>query len=157
VGGEAVTPGVLGEVLFFMDVPIKAISKERPRVGKAGHVYTPQRTRDYEEAVALLGTENRAGSTAACPVALSVTIRHTIPASWKPEKKAAAQAGHIYPTRGDLDNKVKAISDALNGIAYVDDVQICQLKAEMIYATDDGICVKVTRAGYTLSELRVTK
>jgi Holliday junction resolvase RusA-like endonuclease len=36
---------------------------------------------------------------------------------------------HIYrkSKRGDLDNFIKPLLDSLNGIAYVDDKQVCQL------------------------------
>lgn len=38
---------------------------------------------------------------------------------------------------GDMDNFLKALFDALNGIAYEDDCQICQLTTRKFYASID--------------------
>lgn len=35
--------------------------------------------------------------------------------------------------RPDLDNLVKLVKDALNGVAYVDDSQVAHLRAEKLY------------------------
>jgi hypothetical protein len=66
----------------------------------------------------------------------------------------AALNGLIFPSVGDLDNKVKAISDAFNGVVYLDDVQICRDENSQVYGAKELLTVKVTRAGYTLTEAR---
>jgi len=42
----------------------------------------------------------------------------------------------------------------LNGIVFIDDVQVCQLRAEMLYGSQELIDVSAYRAGYTLDEAR---
>tara|TARA_R110000744_G_scaffold2592_8_gene10334 strand:- start:1570 stop:2052 length:483 start_codon:yes stop_codon:yes gene_type:complete len=142
-----------GRLLFALSTSMKALSKGRPRAGKSGHFYTPKRTRDFEAAIREAG-EFAAIELALCPVRLVVRIVHEVPVSWPKWKRAAAEAGLYSPTQGDLDNKTKAISDALNGIAYMDDCQICNLDAEMTYGASESIKVWVHRAGYSLAEIK---
>jgi len=48
-------------------------------------------------------------------------------------------------TRPDLDNYVKAVTDALTSIIYIDDKQICGLQAYKMYAiaTNPGTSIEV--------------
>jgi Holliday junction resolvase RusA-like endonuclease len=137
-----------------MNGEIKALSKERPRTGKGGHFFTPKRTREYERAIKEMAEVFVMEPPVDFPVAFTVLITHKVAKSWPDWKANLAQANLISPNRGDLDNKVKAISDALNGIVFLDDVQICWLKAEMRYGSKELIEVLVTRAGYTIEEAR---
>jgi Holliday junction resolvase RusA-like endonuclease len=43
----------------------------------------------------------------------------------------------------DLDKAVRAIGDALTGVAYVDDKQICRIEADKVYAEAPGPGVEV--------------
>ena len=90
-------------------IPGPVVPKERPRVVN-GHAYTPSRTRVYEKAVRIL-----AGAQWREPLAGPVEVEVCV---WMPDYR-----------RRDLDNCVKAITDALNGIAYADDSQIVRLVA----------------------------
>jgi len=52
-----------------------------------------------------------------------------------------------HTTKNDLDNICKAVFDALNGLLYADDRQICELHAEKWIAAGDEqphVLVKVT-------------
>ena len=56
-----------------------------------------------------------------------------------------AEEGEIRPAkRPDLDNILKAATDACNGIAYVDDRQIVSLFARKEYATTPRLEILVT-------------
>ena len=90
-------------------VPGSPVPKGRPRLGKAG-VYTPKRTKAYELKVAQCAL---AAGTRCAPAGRRVSLE--IEAYLKRE--------------ADLDNLVKSVSDALNGIAYLDDRQVTQLVA----------------------------
>lgn len=147
------TPSI-GEVVFSMSGQLKAISKQRPRTGKAGHFFTPKRTRDYERAVRDMAEASVWGPPVDFPVRMDIEIIHKVPKSWPKWKVWAALNGLIFPSVGDLDNKVKAISDAFNGIVYLDDVQICRDENSQVYGAKELLTVKVTRAGYTLLEAR---
>ncbi len=93
------------------------VPKARPRVTRHG-TYTPQRTRDYEEAAGWAYRE-AGGSLFEGDVGLRMTFwRHT-------------------RQRVDLDNLIKGIADGLNGIAWSDDSQIVYLEASKNYGSAD--------------------
>jgi len=61
------------------------------------------------------------------PVIMRLNIHRSMPKSYGKKKREQAKKGHIMPvTRPDNSNCLKQIEDALNGIAYWDDAQICQ-------------------------------
>lgn len=138
------------ELRLFLD--FKAVSKERPRTGKSGHVYTPQRTRAFEREVAK-AAKDAGFRPFHCPVSVTITISDPIPKSYKGRKLLAAQHGYINPPVGDLDNKVKAITDALNGIAYIDDKQVNLLRSHRRYWHRHGIDIAIRRNGLSLLEV----
>lgn len=131
--------------IVVADIDIAAVSKERPRVGKSGHVYTPKRTKDFENKIAAHAVKVLDGPVT-YPLKVSVTIWETPPKTWPPEKRLLALHGLVVPTRGDLDNQVKAITDGLNGVAYVDDVQITRIDANRVYGIRNRILVTITQA-----------
>jgi Holliday junction resolvase RusA-like endonuclease len=101
---------------------------------RAGHTYTPQRTREYESRVRAAYYKQAGGQKITGPVQLSITAYLQIPRSANRTTQAAMMAGRIRPTkRPDLDNIVKMI-DALNGIALDDDAQIVKITAEKYYS-----------------------
>lgn len=60
------------------------------------------------------------------PLILRVVAIFEIPESWPPAlKRAAAQARVMHVADPDLDQLVKQVKDALKGIVYVDDNQVC--------------------------------
>ena len=129
-------------------VPGDPVPKGRPRataIGGQARMYTPAATRAYEQRVAVAARE----ATAKAPPmdgALSVSIEITmpIPASWTKAKRADALAGMVMPTgRPDLDNLIKALTDACNGIVWRDDAQIVRLMAEKRYGEQPGAVVSV--------------
>lgn len=143
-----------GQSIFSMSVEIKALSKERPRAGKGGHFFTPKRTKEYERAVKEAALVFATDAPVDFPVRIVVDIVHSIPKSWPLWRANLAQQNLISPNRGDLDNKVKAISDALNGIVFIDDVQINHIDASMKYGVRERVNVEVLRSGYTVDEAR---
>jgi Holliday junction resolvase RusA-like endonuclease len=123
-------------------------------------VYTPKVTRDYERAVAAAA---RAAMGRLNPTAEAVTLMMVafipIPASWPKQKRACAAAGLVLPTsRPDLDNYEKAITDALNGVCYEDDSQICDVIKSKRYSTNPRVHVSVhPMEGFTVDWLYVPK
>ena len=144
--------------LSELDVPMelrllqKAVSKERPRAGGAGHFYTPKRTKQFEKMIATAAsTLNRRPYT--CPVSVRITVYDPIPKSYKHAQRLAAELNLISPLVGDLDNKVKAITDGLNGVAYIDDKQINELFSNRVYGDEHKIIVRIKRNGLSVGEL----
>ena len=134
-------------------VPGAPVPKGRPRFvatvgtdGKAsGRAYTPSLTRTYEESVraAARAAMGRLNATSDA-VMLSMVAFIPIPASWSRPKKARAMAGLLLPVgRPDLDNYEKAITDALNGICYEDDSQICDVVKSKRYSDRPRVHIAV--------------
>ena len=133
---------------------IRAVSKERPRSSRGGHFYTPKKTREYEDAIKAMITAIYDGEPVDFPVAIQMKVLKAVPKSWPQWKRDAALVGDIYPNRGDLDNKFKAVTDAMNGLVYVDDSQISHQVITGGYDDRDFLSVKVWRNGITLEEAR---
>lgn len=87
--------------------------KERPRVGKRGHVYTPRRTSSYEGKARV----NALAAVASC--------------RWRrePGSRYAVDLAVYFPDarRRDLDNVAKAVLDACDGVAFADDAEVDEL------------------------------
>lgn len=114
------------------------VPKGRPRVGRAGRVFTPAKTRHWELVAGLAArAEMRGRAPFTGPCHVSVLIELPIPSSWSTKKKTAAIVGDVRPTsRPDLDNFVKSILDVLNGIVILDDAQVVELQASKRYGLD---------------------
>ena len=109
--------------------------KGRHRTTKAGHTYTPTPTRNAEALVRMAAAEAVGnGCPMEGPIACTVIAHLPIPRAWSKRRQTMAADGVILPDkRPDLDNLVKLVTDGANGIAYVDDKQICAINALKIY------------------------
>lgn len=135
--------------IIRFDVPGEAVGKGRPRAARRGNgitLYTPPKTVSYESTVALFGAQAMAGrKPLEGPVKLDLAIGVSIPQSWSKKKAERAQAGYEKPTKKpDLDNVLKAFGDALNGVVWVDDVQITSVSVHKFYDTYPAVKVMVT-------------
>lgn len=112
------------------------MAKERVRVTKTGHAYTPERTVNYEARLAHAAQVVMDGRPL-LEGPLSVFVEITMPvAESKPKKwKDAALLGQIRPTKKpDADNYAKVL-DALNLIVWADDSQIVDLRVTKFYGS----------------------
>lgn len=89
-------------------------------VKKTGRAYTPKGTREYERDIRLAYAKTGHGKSK-CYVGVRVRAFFGIPISWTKRKRMMALDGDIYPGKPDADNILKAVLDALNGLAYEDD------------------------------------
>ena len=116
-------------------VPGDPHGKGRPCfVKKTGRAYTPKGTREYE------GDIRRSYYLAGhgkldCYVGVRVRAFFRIPKSWSKRKKQMAMDGDIRPGKPDVDNILKAVLDALNGIAYKDDQAVVYAMCDKWYNT----------------------
>src|SRR5690606_36389770 len=79
------------------------------------------------------------------PVSADLIISLPVPASWSKKRTQAALSGLEPPTgRVDIDNYAKSVLDGLNGIVWVDDVQVVALTAIKQYAQTPGVQVRIT-------------
>jgi Holliday junction resolvase RusA-like endonuclease len=111
------------------------MGKERVRMTRQGHAYTPERTVNYESRLAYAAQETMAGRAPLDgPLEVDIRCYMAVPES-KPKKwKAAALSGAIRPTKKpDYDNFAK-ICDALNLIVWVDDAQVVDGRIRKFYS-----------------------
>jgi len=123
------------------------VPKGRPRFARRGQfvqTYTDAKTIDYETHVAMKA-RHAIGATEPLKGALSVFLylRYTIPASYSKKRKEACLNGLEFPKRIDIDNVYKSITDAMNGIVYVDDSQIVEAHIKKVYAEESGANIMV--------------
>lgn len=129
----------------------EAIAKGRPRAtafaGRA-RVYTPARTAAFEGRVRAVAKDAmaRLGSRPtpdACKV--EIAFDREVSKSWSRAKKAA-HIGQPITTGADIDNQVKAILDALNGVVWEDDVQVSDIAVSRRWAEAHAFRICITEA-----------
>lgn len=100
--------------MIAFTIPGPPVPKGRPRVGKFGHAFTPFATRAYEKhAKSCASLAMRMGGKERLEGPCAVLLRFYVPDA----------------RRRDVDNLAKAVTDAGNGVLYVDDWQIADLRA----------------------------
>lgn len=116
------------------------------RVGKMRSV-TPEQTKSYEDLIRW--SYKAAGGQYMGEKLISVDIQafYPIPQSLSKAKRNDAINGDIRPTtKPDCDNVIKAVLDALNGVAYYDDKQVVSVSCNKYYG-ETG-CLKITIKDY---------
>lgn len=144
------------------DFDLVPVPKERARVvtnKKTGQMfgYTPARTKYFNSEIQRVVTHIFAGrSPISGPVRIHMTFVIQIPKSWPKWKHEAALEGLIVPTgRPDMDNLEKALLDAFNEVAIVDDAYVCERQATKIYGDFPAIHSRLERTGqYGISVTR---
>lgn len=121
----------------------KPFGKQRPRFRrKTGTAFTPKETVRFEDAVRALGALHFKRPIEG-PVRIEVIASFAPPASWS-QAKRKAWLGRHHTQRPDADNIVKAITDALNRIAFADDAQIAEVYARKVWGALDQTTVYVS-------------
>ena len=105
------------------------VPQGRPRFARMGnyvHAYDPQKSKDYKRLVRLWVTERLKKIDGFKPyenaLYVDLTFYVGIPSSWSKKKRIEAANGVIRPvSKNDLDNLYKSVTDAVNGLLWVDD------------------------------------
>lgn len=136
--GQVEAKASAGDYVNFT-VPGEPVGKGRPRAAKRGKnitLYTPEKTANYENLVALA-----AQKAMLCKPLFKGALRMRLhiftapPQSWSQKKRAQALRGEILPTtKPDLDNVLKAVADACNNVVFVDDKQIVEVYVAKRYS-----------------------
>lgn len=113
--------------------------KQRPRMCRINGrsvTYTPRQTTEYEKLVRASYTEaSKVKFPKDKPLEISILALFPIPQHASKKLKKLMLKGDILPTKKpDSDNVIKVILDALNGVAYHDDRQVCRVYFEKMYA-----------------------
>lgn len=117
------------------EVLAEPVPLARPRVVR-GHAYLPKRSRDYRE---IIQQAARIAMRHFAPMDGELFCRLTFYRKFKPTAR----------NFGDVDNHVKAILDALNGICYKDDAQVAHIIADKRLDKDEPrVAVDIALVGF---------
>ena len=124
----------MGRVSFWLRG--QPIGKGRPRFTRQGRAYTPAKTKEYEHRLAAVASDAMIDikqDPITVPCKLYVLAQFEIPKSWPKKRREAALVGEVFPGKPDIDNIVKIVADALNGVCFEDDAQIIEVMARKKY------------------------
>ena len=132
---------------FEITIPGNPVAKGRPRLGKYG-TYTPKKTADFESYVEYCWAAEYGNlKPSDKPLEVGIVFYMPIPKSASKRAKASMDLGEIkHIKKPDLDNMAKAVLDALNGLAYIDDSQIYSLTLYKTYSEQPGTYLKITES-----------
>lgn len=134
-----------------IEIPGKPVGKARPRVTTRGgyaRAYTPERTREFENRIKAAYIEKYGRTKLIGPLAIDVIACFEPPVSTSKKKRRQMLDGDIpYIKKPDLDNIVKAVLDALNGIAYDDDSYVIKVYGFKRYDEYNHTDVIITPVG----------
>ena len=106
---------------------------QRHRHGKFGS-YLPPKSREYRE-ILQWEAKKQGAKMLDGAIFLTLLFEFEVPKSLSKKKKQERQ-GKPHASKPDLDNLVKAVLDAYNGILYADDSQITNLVAYKVWACE---------------------
>lgn len=108
--------------------------------------YTPDNNLLYENLIKTMYIQHAKGVRfdKEVPVKLSIVARFLPPKSTSKKKQQQMLSGEVLPLKKpDMDNIVKVVADALNGVAYHDDTQIASVTAKKVYSAVEGLDIIV--------------
>lgn len=111
----------------------KPIAKGRPRLGKGGHTYTPEKTQAAEKVIADTWKLKYGDKKLSGALRITVCAAFLVPKSKSKKEKEQLLARAYRTERPDIDNIVKLVLDALNKVAYEDDSCIAEIRASKIF------------------------
>ena len=129
------------------------VGKGHPRFSRQGQfvrTYTPDKTVNYETLVRMEYEQQCGGFRfeKEAPLDMRITAYLPIPKSVSKRKRQAMLDRQIRPLKkSDSSNIMKAIEDALNGVAYHDDVQIVDSQVRRFYGEPARVVVTIQEAG----------
>lgn len=107
---------------------------------------TPENTVLYENLIKEMYMKEANGNKIGreSPVVLRIVARFEPPQSVSKKRRSAMLDGEELPLKKpDIDNIVKVVADALNGVAYHDDKQVVSVVANKVYSALEGLDVTV--------------
>jgi len=130
----------------FMTIEGPPEGKGRPRFRRVKNfvqTYTPAKTKTYEGKIKEVAKQAMGDSEPLeTPVGIQMSIKLPVPKSYSKKRASDCLNKFEMPTKKpDWDNVAKAVTDALNGIVYVDDCQIVSASVHKMYAMEP--CVEV--------------
>lgn len=135
-------------MLLSITIPGAPVAKGRPKVTAAGRyprVYTPAKTRHYEDLIRCEAVGAMAGREPLDePVSVVVTAYVPAPKALRGKRRLDAMEGLLKPvTRPDLDNYAKAALDGCNAIIFRDDSLVTDLIVRKRYSERPRLVITV--------------
>ena len=134
--------------MITFTVPGDPMGKARPRFSrKTRHAYTPTKTVNRETVIKLYARQAMAGRPAMRgAVKVSILATFPIPPSWPLRKRTEAAAGLLRPTvKPDWDN-IGKLTDALNGVCWLDDKQVVDGRVVKVYGAQPSTRFEIEEA-----------
>ena len=123
--------------LFEASFQIVPVPQGRPRmcrVGSGVRAVDPPKSRIYKETLQQMTKMAKPQMITDTPLDIGLWFVLPVPLSWSKKKRQQALAGEILPQgRPDLDNLIKAVLDAMNGVVWEDDSSIVEVTARKVY------------------------
>ena len=127
-------------------VPGAPASKLRARSLRGGGHYTPAPTRAAERHIGnIWAATHGLRHPHEGPVVVDVAATFEPPTSWPKWRRTLALAGtwpHVV--KPDIDNVVKLVKDALNGLAWRDDSQVIAITGRKLYGEQPATSITIT-------------
>ena len=137
---------------IYLTVPAVIVGKQRPRArqrGKFVQIYTPRKTQHFEDVIALEYCKQYPSGMAFPDEAIELECEFVfeMPKSWSEKKKAQMNGkGCLSRKKPDIDNCMKSVMDALNGIAYTDDSQFTETgRCRKVWGEKEGVIIQIRK------------
>lgn len=121
--------------MYTLEIDVRPFPKERPRLSGRRIVYTPYKTRSFENRIAYEWKKKYKDLILKSAVKLDLLFCF---------KKAKSCKKTLHTQRPDIDNLLKSILDGLNKVAFVDDCQVVEMKSKKVFSDTDKILITVT-------------
>lgn len=137
------------DIQIYIDgVPV---GKGRPRVFRTRNgigARTPKKTSDYETRIADAAKLVWTAPPLTYPIRLSFVAVFPPQAQMRGLDRQLANSGDLWHVaKPDLDNVAKCVGDALNGIIWTDDSQICEMHQRKQYGAAPGLWITIEPLG----------
>ena len=116
-------------------VPGAPIAKKRPRFARRGKFVQTYNEQETEEGKWLLLAKGQITEALQGPIKATFIFHMSIPKSAPKKMREKALAEYVpHIKKPDLDNLIKFVKDCLNGVAWHDDSQVCEIEAWKCYS-----------------------
>lgn len=144
-----------GSKVLKFSVDGEPVPQGRPRFGKGGVVYEPSKCTHAKANIRAVAeremvVQGFAMAHKDMPIVASFTFYKSVPTSKPVWWKKAAKHGLVAPVvrNSDIDNCIKLCLDAINGVAFYDDAQVCEVHALARYSEKPRVDIEI-KALYT--------
>ncbi|MCG7406750.1 RusA family crossover junction endodeoxyribonuclease [Paenibacillus sp. ACRRX] len=126
------------------------VAQGRPKFSTAGgsaKAYDPKKSRDFKDYVKLAASEYAPKELLTDPLRLEIVFYRITPKSLSKKKASDAENGLLLPTtKPDIDNYLKGVKDALNGVIWRDDSCITDVVMSKRYSSRPRIVISISKA-----------